>query len=167
MTAEGTPVMSTTAETRTSVAPVSTPAPPGPVISGNATDGQWDRGVPVDCDRGDPDTDGDGSGQCWLTDNVAGNSDVDGGPTRITSPSFDLSGGLDYTISYARWFGNNSFDADDLLVEISNNGGSTWTTVESTGETFGWTTFSFDPSTFVTLTSDMVVRFNRIRRTRM
>ncbi|MHC4910882.1 MAG: hypothetical protein ACYTF9_14330, partial [Planctomycetota bacterium] len=93
-------------------------------------DGAWDRGIPVGGgDRGDPADDADGSGACWLTDNVDGNSDVDAGWTRLTSPIMDGTGLEFPEISYDRWFSNNSGgSAQDLfLVEISNDGGATWT----------------------------------------
>ncbi len=143
----------------------------GWTVSGNATDGQWNRGVPVGGGtRGDPPTDGDGSGACWLTDNVAGNSDVDGGSTILTSPILDASHDASETalIRYWRFYSNNNGSDpfnDVFVVEISNNGGSSWVTLETVGPTGteaagGWNYKTFRISDFVTPTSNMRIRFN-------
>ncbi len=126
----------------------------------NLTDGPWQRGVPANGDRGDPPADFDGSGSCYVTDNVAGNSDVDGGPTRLSSPTLDLSGGDDAIVEYAYWVYCDDGD-DTLVVEISNNGGSTWSTARTyTGGGGGWNTDSFTVSDFVTPTANVRVRFS-------
>jgi hypothetical protein len=127
------------------------------------TDGPWDRGIPAGGgDRQDPPTDADGSGRCYLTDNVDGNSDVDGGPTILTSPLIDLSGG-DAEISFYVWHGNDDGDpADDLEVELSNNNGSSWKTVASFPGSGSWVPYSFRVSDFWTPTSQMLLRFSAI-----
>jgi hypothetical protein len=76
----------------------------GFTVSSTASDGQWDRGVPRNCGRGDPPTDFDGSGQCWLTDNGNCLSDVDGGETVLTSPPLNISGAANPFVTYAYWF---------------------------------------------------------------
>jgi murein tripeptide amidase MpaA len=143
---------------------------PGWVVSGNASDGQWDRGVPVgEGLRGDPPNDGDGSGSCWLTDNAAGNSDVDGGTTLLTSPQLDASSsGL--TLSYWRWFSNDfgaAPDEDGFLVEFSGNGGSSWTVLEliapdSPEASGGWiqAVFNLDEVEGFEATSNFKLRFS-------
>lgn len=90
-----------------------------------ATSGDWERGVPVN-DGGwayDPFADGDGSGSCYLTQNQAGNTDVDAGAVRLTSPSFDLTA-LGASVEYDYYlYLTNSDGTDMLLVEASSNGG--------------------------------------------
>jgi len=144
------------------------------VNSPTLTDGPWDRGIPVNCSRGDPTSDFDGSGQCFLTDNSAAaacNSDVDGGSTTLISPIFDLSILPDPTLSYARWFSNTfgaSPQADTFVVEVSSDAGATWFTLETVGPTTaspnpevegGWFQKSIRIADFVPLTSQFKVRF--------
>ena len=124
-------------------------------------DGAWDRGIPVGGgDRGDPATDFDGSGQCFLTDNEDGDSDVDGGPTRLISPAFDLSGGAAPRLHYARWFTNVNPDVDRLVVEISADNGANWTLIESVPNGAGWFEQTVVIKDFITLTSQVRVRFS-------
>ena len=113
--------------------------------------GAWERGVPAGGgDRGDPAVDGDGSGQCYLTDNVDGDHDVDQGTTTLTSPTMDASGG-GVILSYYRWFAitTNGGGLDTLVVEISDDDGASWTVLETIGPTGpgasgGWFFRQFD-----------------------
>ncbi len=143
----------------------------GFTASGSAVDGQWTHGVPVNCNRGDPPTDFDGNGSCWLTDNSSGsqcNSDVDDGTVYLTSPAMDASEpGM--SLCYARWFSNDygaAPNTDTFVVQVSDDGGSSWLTLETVGPagdevSGGWydvcfvleSVSGFDP------TSDMRVRF--------
>lgn len=128
------------------------------VTNEGVSDGAWVRGIPAGSGtRGDPTEDYDGSGRCFVT-GLGDGSDLDGGPTRLTSPAFDLSsGGL---VEYAAWFANDDNDADRLTVEVSNNNGTNWTVVESLGQTSGWELHRFDVADYVTPSAQMRMRFS-------
>ncbi|MCA9242555.1 MAG: pre-peptidase C-terminal domain-containing protein [Phycisphaerales bacterium] len=138
----------------------------GFTVSGTATDGQWDRGVPVNNDRGDPPTDADGSGQAWLTDNDPANtnSDVDGGTTTLTSPVIDLSSGG--TISYSYWLNDVASGPigveDSMVVEVATNaGGTNWQTVRTyTTVAAVWRQDSIAVGSEVAASSTIRIRFS-------
>jgi hypothetical protein len=129
------------------------------------TDGAWERATPAGGGvRGDPLTDSDGSGMCYVTDNAPGNSDVDGGSTILTSPLIDLSGVTGAVIEVDIWYDNdfgNNPGTEDFLVEISDNGGGAWTLLEAYNASPDvWVTRSYRLSDYpITLTSTMRIRF--------
>ncbi|MSR64023.1 MAG: hypothetical protein EXS08_16490 [Planctomycetes bacterium] len=125
--------------------------------------GAWQRATPNGGGaRGDPATANGGSGLCYLTQNGAGDTDVDGGPTRLTSPLIDLSGASACEISYARWMVSFNGVTDAMTVEASNNDGASWTPVESVpGAPSGaWVAHSFALQDFVAPTNQVRVRFS-------
>ena len=132
---------------------------------GAPTSGEWQRGVPVDNGAQPPSDDPDSAGtQCYVTEIGSGGfDDVDGGTVRLTSPVMDFSG-FDGVISYLRWYLNTDADGPEgepFVVEISNDAGGSWTTVESvTRDGGGWSKHAFRISDFVPPTAQMQVRFS-------
>jgi len=150
----------------------------GWAVSGSVTQpsaGLWQRGIPVgasDSRISDAPEDfgTDGAGRCFVTGNVQDNSDVDDGNTILTSPVFDVSDNPEARIEYARWFDNNEGGTaanpftESLVIEISDNNGSSWTLLEEVGPngpevSGGWFLKSFRIADFVSTTDQVLVRF--------
>jgi hypothetical protein len=139
----------------------------GWTVIDECNDGEWTRGIPVGGgDRGDPATDYDGSGACWLTDNVDGNTDVDGGTTTLISPRIDASN-PGSTIAYARWFSNCAGPGSGnevFTVDVSDDDGENWVNLEVVGpeddqSCGGWFEVSFLIGNFVENTDAFRIRF--------
>ncbi len=115
----------------------------------------------------DPSSDADGSGQCYLTQNTLGNTDVDNGSVTLTSPLLDLSG-ENAAISYDYYLLLTNADGgvDAMIVEASENGDAgPWVEVtrhDTSGAT-SWRHNEITPADFqtagVTPTAAMKFRF--------
>ena len=104
----------------------------GWTVSGNATNGAWERGAPVgttfngQSSNPGADVTGDCGDQAYVTGNGgggAGDDDVDGGSSELSSPVFDVSMMVDPYVNYQRWFfnaGGNSAANDRMLISLSN-----------------------------------------------
>jgi hypothetical protein len=134
----------------------------------NISTGTWQRCVPNTTSGGQvaPTTDNPaGTGTyCFVTANgPPGGSysdyDIDGGPTVLTSPVIDLTSG-DATIEVCAWYYSRDGD-DPFKLEISNNGGVSWTQIMSTNQSLsGWESISFLVSDYVSPTANVQVRFS-------
>ncbi|MEE9296032.1 MAG: hypothetical protein V3W34_13865 [Phycisphaerae bacterium] len=157
------------------IVPFDDPFKPG---GPDLTTGGWERAVPDEIDAGggggacDPSPptlvqpgSGFGGGQGELTfvtgplgGEGTGAFDVDWGPVRLLSPLLEVPRGVT-RFSYARWFYNDDGD-DSMIVEVSNDGGESWTTVEVVGGQTGWVEVEHDLSEFVQPTDRIVFRFS-------
>ncbi len=130
----------------------------------SVTGGIWERAIPSgDGTRGDPLTDFDNSGNCFVTENGAGNTDVDGGNTRLISPVIDLSGLSAARVSYAFWYSNDvgaNPNEDIFEVWVRQSAGHPWIAVEMYNNNAGaWVQREFEVSDFIPLTSTFQIRF--------
>lgn len=141
------------------------------VVDTAITTGTWVRADPngsvLNGAAANPEDDSTDTGAlCFFTAQAAagagaGTADVDGGPTRLTSPVFNLAGS-NAVVEYRRWYFNDDGD-DPFTVEISNDGGATWTLVESvmfTGSENQWVSRRFAVSNLIAPTANMVLRFS-------
>ncbi len=133
-----------------------------------ATTGIWNRMDPQGTEAQPEDDHTIAGTQCWITDGIAGATlgerDIDGGSTTLTSPMLDaIIFGEDAQLVYWRWYSNNtgaSPNEDSMLVEISNDNGNSWTTLETVTENAGaWVEKRFRVADFIWPTDQMRLRF--------
>ncbi len=146
----------------------------------NATTGIWDIDFPIGsfsdpaAQSGMVQTNNDHStlsvfnGKCAITANAssatlgAGTADVDGGKTSLTSKFYDMTGLVDPTFSYWRWYTNDQGatpKTDLWRVQISNNF-NTWITIEETQTPdHGWRRNIFKVSDYVVPNASVTIRF--------
>ena len=141
----------------------------GWIVSGSAQtvpSGRWQRGTPFGTGIwGDPTSDFDGSGRCYLTGNGEGVLEVDG-EAILTSPAINAVGNETY-ISYASWFANDFGPwpkQDSMYIEISGDDGANWTLIEQVGpdderSSGGWFLSTVRVADFVTPTEQVRIRF--------
>ena len=90
-------------------------------------------------------------------------SDVDAGTTTLLSPVYDLSAATTAKVKYDRWYSNDtglSPGFDLWLVDVSNDGGSSWTSFESTNlSDASWTSQSIDVNAMFGSPGQVQVRF--------
>ncbi|MCA8948694.1 MAG: VCBS repeat-containing protein [Planctomycetes bacterium] len=111
------------------------------------------------------DAEGASASFCFVTENgppgaQAFQNDVDGGPTDLISPPFDLQGS-DGFVSYARWFYSDNGDTLEVAISPDGTPGS-WVTVETVSWTAGvnaWNVVSFRVSDYITPSANVRVRF--------
>jgi hypothetical protein len=137
------------------------------------TFGPWVAGVPVGTAQGglpaSPAADATpGSGvRCFMTGigavgGVASSQDLDGGPTVLTSPAFDLSAASGAKLSMAVWFFCDDIlttptQADQMRIEVSNGGD--WVLMEAIRDNItSWTTRTYNLGQYVELNSTVRVR---------
>jgi len=133
----------------------------------DATAGQWVLGTPTTAPA-HPGSDHSEEGtRCWYT---GADSDVDNGRTSLVSPTWDLSGANDPVLSfwlYVNMAEGTASPSDHTRVQVSNDGGFSWTTMENIirpePETVGvWLYYHYHLADYISLDAPLKVRVRAI-----
>lgn len=135
----------------------------------DATTGLWELGNPIGTtsNGGSPVNPEDdltpGGTDAFVTGNgggSAGNDDIDDGVTTLTTPTLDLEGAGLVFVSFGRWFVNLTALDDQLQIDVSPNGGQSWTPLTTiTGNEGEWIVDEFLLNDFVTPGAETQLRF--------
>jgi hypothetical protein len=100
---------------------------------------------------------------CFVTGSGGGganSNDVDGGSTTLTSPPFGAPHILELSLTYDRWYYDDSASSDSFKAEVSNDGGTNWALLEQrVSPTNGWAPFSANLMALLPPSDDMRLRF--------
>lgn len=124
-------------------------------------EGQWAWGVPQGID-GDPDSGYTGDNVVGY--NLAGDYTNNMSDTYCTTSSFDCSEAAQVYFSYYKWLGVESSSYDHASIEVSANGGSTWTTIwdhaGGSSTSSNWEYEEYDLTSELSGNSDCLIRWN-------
>ncbi len=128
------------------------------------TNGTWSANGAV---QPDEDHTPDPGATCFVTGNAQPGAsqrenEVQGGKTTLLSPVFDLSGYSNVRVRYWRWYSNDTgfLDPDEWAVDVSGDGGESWTRIESTWKSDqSWRFVEKNIEDFTPLTAEMRFRF--------
>ncbi len=105
---------------------------------------------------GDPGSDADGSGYCYVTSNING-IDVDNGSVWLRSPIVDITGVDNAVMRFSVWMTGTA--PDSMNIEFTGDLGLNWTQIASITSTNGqWQEMSFDIDTLNPLTNLIQMR---------
>jgi hypothetical protein len=129
----------------------------------DVTAGEWERNDPVGTEN-QPEDDHSADGtKCFVTGFtgfVPTFDDVDGGPTRLISPTFDLAWG-DSEISFYLYFSHTKTGTQQPLeIELSSDNGATWVKVADVEHTPEWTYHSFLINDYIAPSPEVKIRFS-------
>jgi len=115
----------------------------------------WLRTIPADHGQGDPPSDADGSGRCYVTGNNNG-FDVDNGGVVLLSPLVDLSDIDEPVLRVAAWMTGSG--SDSLKIEFTDDAGITWITADSFTSLDGWENLAYNLADYVSLNNAFRMR---------
>ncbi len=122
--------------------------------------GEWERADPNGTTSQPEDDHSENGTKCFVTGDEggsAGNDDVDGGPTYLTSPYVDLSDG-DGIISFYVWFSHSTGGKQQpLSIRVANNGLS-FVEIDTITHQPEWTKYQFKVSNHVEPTDKVQLR---------